>query len=318
MTERDDAPQYLAVRNFKKFQHYRDRKPPWIKLYSSVLDDYAFSCLQDASKAHAMLIWVLASQHDNKLPNDAKWIAGKIGATDPVNLAALIEAGYLVPWSEDAACKQDASKTLAERSESATPREQRTENRKKVNKAAEPPDERITTILDHYRQKHPRRRPGNRKDIAAIVRALKVYTVDEVCAAIDGNAGDAWHTEHAKNELTYVLRDTGKIDQFIALSKSPALPAGTPRLVGGNGTGPDPAAEWYAMVARYGWLGSVSADMAPGIIERMLADGAIADAQTFRAQVKRVGLRELREQSAERFAVAHVRDRLFSERRDVA
>lgn len=318
MTERDDAPLYLAVRNFRKFQHYKDRKPPWIKLYSSLLDDYAFSCLQDASKLHAILIWLLASQHENKLPNDAKWIAGKISATDPVDLDGLIAAGYLVPWSEDTACKQDASNTLAERSGSATPREQRTEKRKNISKAAEPPDERITAVLDHYRRKHPRRRPGNRKDIAAIVRALKVYTVDEVCAAIDGNAADAWHTEHAKNELTYVLRDTGKIDQFIALSKSPALPAGTPRIPSSNGNGHDPAAEWYAMVVRYGWLGQVSRDMAPGIIERMKADGAIADADVFMRQLKAVGLAELRSQSAERFGVALVRERLFTDQRVVA
>ena len=54
---------YLRVKNWEKFQHYKDRTPPWIKLYRDLLNDYEFSCLQDASKAHLMLIWLLAFSH---------------------------------------------------------------------------------------------------------------------------------------------------------------------------------------------------------------------------------------------------------------
>jgi len=32
--------QFLAVKNFERFQHYKDRNPPWIKLHAAVLDDY--------------------------------------------------------------------------------------------------------------------------------------------------------------------------------------------------------------------------------------------------------------------------------------
>lgn len=120
---------FLSVKNLRKYQHYRDRKPPWIKLHSSVLDDYAFACLPDASKAHAMLIWVLASQHDNKLPADAKWIGGKIAATDPVDIDALEAAGFLVEWQHDAECEQDASDALAGEPDSAMPRGERGEDR---------------------------------------------------------------------------------------------------------------------------------------------------------------------------------------------
>lgn len=387
-----NRPRFLSVKNYERFQHYKDRRPPWIKLYNEILDDYEFTCLPDTTKAHLMLIWLLASRTDNKIPWDAAWISNSVRATVQVDIEALLEAGFLIEHDDLTAkgirenwasryipddvraailerdkhrcvacrstdnleidhiipvsrggtgdpsnlqtlcrpCNRRKRATLptydgcADAEQVATQlrspeTETETEKRQSLSKAAKaPPDERITVVLDHYRQRHPRRRPGNRKDIAAIVRALKVYTADELCAAIDGNAGDAWHSEHAKNELTYVLRDTGKIDQFIALSKGPSLPAGAPRLAGSNGNGHDPAAEWYALVARYGWLGSVSADMAPGIIDRMLSDGAISDAAAFRAQLRAVGLRELKGQSAERFAIAHVRDRLFTDQRGAA
>ena len=59
---------YFRVKNFERFQHYKDRSPPWIKLYNDLLDDYAFTCLQDASKLHQILIWLVASRTGNKLP----------------------------------------------------------------------------------------------------------------------------------------------------------------------------------------------------------------------------------------------------------
>ena len=94
--------EYLSVKNWSEFQHYKDRTPPWIKLHRDILNDYSFECLQDASKAHLMLIWVLASQLDNQIPADPKWIARKIGASGSVNLKPLME--------------QDDSTVLAKRS----------------------------------------------------------------------------------------------------------------------------------------------------------------------------------------------------------
>lgn len=86
---------YFTVKNFEKFQHYKDRSPPWIKLYNDLLDNYEFSRLQDASKLHLVLIWLLASRHDNRLPWDPKWIAARIGATEEVDLSSLEKAGFI-------------------------------------------------------------------------------------------------------------------------------------------------------------------------------------------------------------------------------
>lgn len=104
----------LRVRNFSKFQHYKHRSPPWIKLHRGALNDYHFTCLQDASKAHAMLLWLLASTCDNVIPDDAQWIARQIHATEPVNVDNLVSAGILERY-EEGKRKQRASKTLAPR-----------------------------------------------------------------------------------------------------------------------------------------------------------------------------------------------------------
>lgn len=105
---------HLSVRNFRTHQHYGKRRPPWIKLHASVLSDYEFSCLPDASKSHLMLIWVLASKTDNRIPYDAAWIGRQVQASSPVDLEVLIAHGFLEVHEE-------ASAPLAERKQGATP-----------------------------------------------------------------------------------------------------------------------------------------------------------------------------------------------------
>lgn len=122
----------LRVRNFSKFQHYKHRSPPWIKLHRGALHDYDFTCLQDASKAHAMLLWLLASTCDNAIPDDAQWIARQIHATEPVDIDALVSAGILERY-EVSTRKQRASKVRATRKQNGgTETEGEGEKRKNV------------------------------------------------------------------------------------------------------------------------------------------------------------------------------------------
>jgi len=98
---------YFSVKNFDKFQHYKERNPPWIKLHNSIFTDYYFSCLQDASKLHLLLIWALASKLGNKIPFDEKWLKQQLNLKSNVNVKPLFDKGFLVMLDD---CKQDASK----------------------------------------------------------------------------------------------------------------------------------------------------------------------------------------------------------------
>lgn len=92
---------YLRVKNFDRYQHYKDRSPPWIKLYNDLLDDYEYCQLPDASKAHLVAIWLLASRSNNRVPCDAAWIAKKISASEKVNLQKLVDSGMLEEIDEE-------------------------------------------------------------------------------------------------------------------------------------------------------------------------------------------------------------------------
>ena len=111
--------QHFSVCNWADKQHYKDRNPPWIKLYNDLLENYEFSLLSDKEKFHLVGIWILASRLKNKLPLDGKWIAKKIDADSKVDLNRLIELGFIEVL---AVCKQDASKLLHKENNSV-PRE---------------------------------------------------------------------------------------------------------------------------------------------------------------------------------------------------
>lgn len=74
------------------------------------------------------------------------------------------------------------------------------------------PDE--LRVLDHFTTLHPKRRWGP-KDVKLVRKRLtEGFTPEQLCQAISGNGHDAWHQERRKHELSYVLRDAGKISEF--------------------------------------------------------------------------------------------------------
>jgi len=136
--------EYLRVKNWQEFQHYKDRTPPWIKLYNHLLDDFEFSCLPDASKAHLLSIWLLASRTENRIPNNAKWISNKINATDDVDINLLLSTGFIekIPNKnkELQTSERDASKALQKSEQDAcTEREERERRERVDNKDSFPP-----------------------------------------------------------------------------------------------------------------------------------------------------------------------------------
>lgn len=96
---------FLRVRNFEKFQHYNlknlkgDPHPSWIKIYYKLLHDRRFYRLPDAQKFHVVGFFLLASQHDNKLPFDLDWIQDEMNATDKIDLQAMLDSRF-IEWIE--------------------------------------------------------------------------------------------------------------------------------------------------------------------------------------------------------------------------
>lgn len=95
-----NEPEFLQVPNWTDFQHYgKHRNPPWIKFYNNLLADYSFNMLPDDTKSHVLMIWLLASKIDNKIPNNSEWVKSQIHACNDVCLETMIRAGFLEPYN---------------------------------------------------------------------------------------------------------------------------------------------------------------------------------------------------------------------------
>ena len=104
----------LRPKNWKTFQHYKKRTPPWIKLHRTLLDDFDYQRLPVASKALAPMLWLLASEYDDGIFDGSadllafrmRWDVKDINA----GLKPLIDAGFFVDASDMlASCLQHAT-----------------------------------------------------------------------------------------------------------------------------------------------------------------------------------------------------------------
>lgn len=103
---------YLRVKNWKEWQHYKDREPPWVKLHSKLLRDSGFLELGEVQQWQLVRIWMVAAQSsrftlDEKgrvvpvVVKDESAIRRATASLKKVPLALFIEQGWLIPVEEE-------------------------------------------------------------------------------------------------------------------------------------------------------------------------------------------------------------------------
>lgn len=95
----------MRVKNWRKFQHFKDRSPPWIKLYRDLLDDLDWHELPPQSAKALVMIWLIASENGGELP-DLKTLAFRLRLKEDQtksiisSLSHWLEQGDITPISE--------------------------------------------------------------------------------------------------------------------------------------------------------------------------------------------------------------------------
>ena len=128
--------EYLKVKNWSKFQHYKTRNPPWIKLYRGIASDYAFCQLSDVDKCHLIMLWVEAAAHDGLVANDAAYLRRRLSLKSNPDLKLFINNGWLI---ENASINSGDVASI--------------EKRREENKREETPKPILKRLLDRPEQK---------------------------------------------------------------------------------------------------------------------------------------------------------------------
>ena len=92
----------FTVRNWRKYQHYTDRNPPWIKLHFEILSSEDWVMLADDSRVLLIASMLIASRNQGKVPNNPEYIR-RVCHLKKVDFKPLIDIGFLECASS---CKQ--------------------------------------------------------------------------------------------------------------------------------------------------------------------------------------------------------------------
>lgn len=85
----------IRVKNWDRFQHYKDRNPPWIKLHYDLLSSSDWVMLDDRNRLLAIVCMLLASRHEGCVPDDMEYIR-RVAYLDKLpDLQPLIDSGFL-------------------------------------------------------------------------------------------------------------------------------------------------------------------------------------------------------------------------------
>lgn len=92
----------FRVKNWAKFQHYKHRCPPWIKLHVDIFSSEDWVMLDDASKLLAVACMVIASKHNGIVPDSPDYIQRVAYLNKRPNLKPLIDCGFIENTLADA------------------------------------------------------------------------------------------------------------------------------------------------------------------------------------------------------------------------
>lgn len=106
----------FSIKNWEAFQHYRDRRPHWIKLHASTLTDFDFMHLPREPRGLLMQLWLLAAESDGVVRYDRDWLAFRLNLPDfrLEELSPLFSVGFLLPDDECSVLQTKASSVQTE------------------------------------------------------------------------------------------------------------------------------------------------------------------------------------------------------------
>ena len=168
----------MRIKNWDRFQHFKDRKPIWIKLYRDLLDDLNWHELDGKSAKALVMIWLIASEDLGKLP-ETKTLAFRLRMSEKETKEVVTK---LSQWLE-----QDDINTISDGYQDDMPEKRREETDKEKEKETDTPSGVSQQVWDSF----VKQRKTKKAQVTALV-------IDGIQKEAD-KAG--WTLEMALNEV---------------------------------------------------------------------------------------------------------------------
>jgi hypothetical protein len=110
----------IKIKNWSEFQHFKDRTPPWIKLYRHLLDDPDWHELSGTDAKTLIMLWLVASEDKNMEGNipSVKNTAFRLRISEDKLKQALTNLSNWLIQDDDSVislgCQDDAPETETE------------------------------------------------------------------------------------------------------------------------------------------------------------------------------------------------------------
>lgn len=130
----------MKIKNWSKFQHFKDRRPPWIKLYRDLLDDMQWHQLDPLASKVLVTLWLLASEDQDGCLPDIKTLAWRMRMTEKQILDCISKLSHWLEHDDDNVISERYQDDLPETErEIEKEKEVETENRQKSNRGSRLP-----------------------------------------------------------------------------------------------------------------------------------------------------------------------------------
>lgn len=229
----------IAIKNWERFQHYKDRDPPWIKLYRDMLTSEPWLLGTDLSRLVQVAITLLAARYQNDIPYQFAMLK-KVASFDCNEKQFKNAISYLSSvnfleirgvTSASNGLAHDASGLLATcNTETEQSREEKTrEDREQSRKMSDSEQSDVDKVFDHWRQVHNHPRAQlDLKRRTLILERLRDYGEADLCTSIAGYLNSPHHMGQNKQSTRYddienFLRDAKHVDMGLKFYAEPPL-----------------------------------------------------------------------------------------------
>lgn len=224
----------ITLTGWAELQHYKDRSPPWVKLYRELLTSESWVLGTDTSRLVQVASMLLAARYNNEIPY--RWdLIKKVSSLECTESQFRAAVLHLVSYNfleiqevteKQNVSVQDASTLLAKCSSEERRGEERRDRGEKTSVAQER-DGPVERIFAHWQSEFGHQRSAlDPKRRRVIEVALKSYDEATLRASITGYKSSPHHMGQNERHTVYddiglFLRDATHIDAGIQFARGP-------------------------------------------------------------------------------------------------